>query len=244
MNAKQKLHQAMMTKWTALINQQLESGLPIREWCIKNNQSFHAYNYWKHLIKESMVDSVIPDIVPISPGTGIITSSPSTDIIPTPSSDLIHCDEAPMSPIKEKAFYNCHSLTSIVIPGSVKDIGSGAFKYCSVLEDVTIDEGIISDVYDSFIATPWYFNKYECGNGNYLEKIQKGSVKDYTCVLDKSGTLTISGGTGVLSNEDFGFWNKTDLVKTIIITGDVSNFEWDYGRYFFYILSKCKKNNK
>ncbi len=64
MNAKQKLHQAKMTKWAALINQQLESGLSIREWCIQNNQSFHAYNYWKHLIKKSMVDSVIPDIVP------------------------------------------------------------------------------------------------------------------------------------------------------------------------------------
>ncbi len=72
MNAKQKLHQAMMTKWTALIKQQLESGLPIKKWCIQNSQSFHAYNYWKHLIKESMVDSVIPDIVPISPNIGTV----------------------------------------------------------------------------------------------------------------------------------------------------------------------------
>ncbi len=84
MNAKQKLHQAKMTKWAALIRQQMESGLPIREWCIQNNQSFHAYNYWKHLLKENMIDSVVPDIVPITPSTGIIPSQPSS-IVATPS---------------------------------------------------------------------------------------------------------------------------------------------------------------
>ncbi|MBE5846001.1 MAG: hypothetical protein E7302_17920 [Butyrivibrio sp.] len=88
MNAKQKLHQAKMTKWAALINQQLESGLSIKEWCIQNNQSFHAYNYWKHLIKESMVDSVIPDIVPIISAKEITPSSPSTKVVPTTSLDL------------------------------------------------------------------------------------------------------------------------------------------------------------
>ena len=88
MNAKQKLHQAKMIKWAALINQQLESSLSIREWCIHNNQSFHACNYWKHLIKESMGDSVIPEIVPAVPGKGIILSSPSTEVVPTPSPDL------------------------------------------------------------------------------------------------------------------------------------------------------------
>ncbi len=66
MNAKQKLHQAQLTRWAALIKEQTESGLSIREWCRQNNKSFHAYNYWKHLLKESVVDSVLPDIVPIS----------------------------------------------------------------------------------------------------------------------------------------------------------------------------------
>lgn len=67
MNAKQKIHQANLSKWAALINKQSSSGLPIKEWCSLNNVSFHAYNYWKHQLKENVVDSVLPDIVPLPP---------------------------------------------------------------------------------------------------------------------------------------------------------------------------------
>lgn len=87
MNAKQKLHQAKMTKWADLIRQQMESGLTIREWCIQNNQSFHAYNYWKHILKETIVDSVVPDIVPIIPSAGIVSSQPA-EIVAAPTHDL------------------------------------------------------------------------------------------------------------------------------------------------------------
>ncbi len=65
MNAKQKIHQARLSKWAALIKEQSSSGLTIREWCSRNNVSFHAYNYWKHQLKETVVDSVLPDIVPL-----------------------------------------------------------------------------------------------------------------------------------------------------------------------------------
>ncbi|SEP94720.1 IS66 family insertion sequence element accessory protein TnpA [Butyrivibrio sp. TB] len=66
MNAKQKIYQATMTKWAALIKDQKDSGLTIRQWCDQKNVSFHAYNYWKHILKKSVVDSVMPDIVLIS----------------------------------------------------------------------------------------------------------------------------------------------------------------------------------
>ncbi len=113
-----------MTKWTTLINQQLESGLPIREWCIQNNQSFHAYNYWKHLIKESMVDSVIPDIVPISPDKGIIPSSPSTDIVST-SSDLSNSHISPDLSNSRKVV--AHSSPIIISLGDIRiEVGSSA----------------------------------------------------------------------------------------------------------------------
>jgi hypothetical protein len=65
MNAKQKIHQARLSKWAALIKEQSSSGLTIKEWCLRNNVSFHAYNYWKHQLKETVVDSVLPDIVPL-----------------------------------------------------------------------------------------------------------------------------------------------------------------------------------
>lgn len=37
----------------------------VRQWCEVNHFSFHTYNYWKHLLKEEVVDQVLPDIVPI-----------------------------------------------------------------------------------------------------------------------------------------------------------------------------------
>ena len=65
MNAKQKLHQAHLNEWAARISDQKASGLTIRQWCDQNNVSFHKYNYWKHLLKEEVVDQMLPDIVPL-----------------------------------------------------------------------------------------------------------------------------------------------------------------------------------
>lgn len=67
MNAKQKLHQANLAKWTALFHEQASSGLTVKNWCAQNNISIHKYNYWKRMVKEMYVDSVLPDIVPIAP---------------------------------------------------------------------------------------------------------------------------------------------------------------------------------
>ena len=66
MNAKQKLHQAKLQEWTARFADQKASGLTVRQWCEINHFSFHTYNYWKHLLKEEVVDQALPDIVPLS----------------------------------------------------------------------------------------------------------------------------------------------------------------------------------
>ena len=65
MNAKQKLHQIHLQEWTVRFADQKASGLTVRQWCEQNNLSFHTYNYWKHLLKEEVVDQVLPDIVSI-----------------------------------------------------------------------------------------------------------------------------------------------------------------------------------
>ena len=64
MNARQKLHQVHLQEWTVRFADQKASGLTVRQWCEQNNLSFHTYNYWKHLLKEEVVDQVLPDIVP------------------------------------------------------------------------------------------------------------------------------------------------------------------------------------
>ena len=66
MNAKQKLHQIHLQEWTVRFADQKASGLTVRQWCAQNNLSFHTYNYWKHLLKEEVVEQALPDIVPLS----------------------------------------------------------------------------------------------------------------------------------------------------------------------------------
>lgn len=66
MNARQKLHQIHLQEWTVRFADQKASSLTVRQWCEQNNLSFHTYNYWKHLLKEEVVDQALPDIVPLS----------------------------------------------------------------------------------------------------------------------------------------------------------------------------------
>ena len=66
MNAKQKLHQLHLQEWAGRFAEQKASGLTIRQWCEVNHFSFHTYDYWKHLLKEEVVEQALPDIVPIA----------------------------------------------------------------------------------------------------------------------------------------------------------------------------------
>ena len=66
MNARQKLHQIHLQEWTVRFADQKASGLTVRQWCEQNKLSFHTYNYWKHLLKEEVVDQSLPNIVPLS----------------------------------------------------------------------------------------------------------------------------------------------------------------------------------
>ena len=82
MNARQKLHQIHLQEWTIRFADQKASGLTVRQWCEQNNLSFHTYNYWKHLLKEEVVQQALPDIVPLSlpvlsdPGSSLETTAP------------------------------------------------------------------------------------------------------------------------------------------------------------------------
>ena len=65
MKVNQKLHQAKLAKWAALLQDQASSGLPVKEWCAQNDVTIHAYYYWKRLAKEAYISSIIPEIVPL-----------------------------------------------------------------------------------------------------------------------------------------------------------------------------------
>ena len=74
MNAKQKLHQAHLREWAARFTDQKASGLTIRAWCEQNQISFHKYNYWKHILKEEVIDQTLPDIVPLPLSSSVLPS--------------------------------------------------------------------------------------------------------------------------------------------------------------------------
>lgn len=81
MSAHQKIHQANLSNWATLFKDQSESGLTIKDWCSKNNISIHKFYYWRRLAKESYVDSILPDIVPMS----LPATAPDVDPLPVPT---------------------------------------------------------------------------------------------------------------------------------------------------------------
>lgn len=78
MNAKQKLHQAKLSQWASHFKEQASSGLTVKVWCTQNNISIHTYNYWKHQLKLEYIDSVLPDIVPLTDCLPVPCGSPMT----------------------------------------------------------------------------------------------------------------------------------------------------------------------
>ncbi len=65
MNTSSQIRQAKLAKWAALIKDQSENNLQVKEWCDQNNVTIHAYHYWKHKLKEMAVRSMMPDIAPL-----------------------------------------------------------------------------------------------------------------------------------------------------------------------------------
>ncbi len=64
--------------------------------------------------------------------------------------------------IKDDAFKNCESITSVTIPSSVTSIGAGAFNYCNILQEVHISDvgAWCSFSFDSKYANPLYYAKH------------------------------------------------------------------------------------
>ncbi len=125
MNSKQKIHQACLNKWATLIHDQKESGLSIQKWCEREGISKHAYNYWKHILKEEALKSVdLPDIVPILPTATV--PSPLPAAYPT---DLSHESRDSCYPIPMQSVSVCLGDIRIEIgPNASDDLISGIIK--------------------------------------------------------------------------------------------------------------------
>ena len=80
MNVNQTMHQANLSKWTALFHEQRQSGLTIKDWCSQNNVSVYAFFYWKRIAKETYVQSILPGSVP-QPQSGQFSCLPDTALV-------------------------------------------------------------------------------------------------------------------------------------------------------------------
>lgn len=87
MKATQKLHQSNLSLWVSRFKEQKESGLSIKSWCLENNISIYAFNYWKYLAKEEYVDSILPDIVPIGSSDSFLPVADSNVSLQSPYSE-------------------------------------------------------------------------------------------------------------------------------------------------------------
>lgn len=59
-------------------------------------------------------------------------------------------ENLPVTQIGDSAFYECSSLTGIILPDSITQIGDSAFYHCSALADLSLPNGIIRIGYETF----------------------------------------------------------------------------------------------
>ena len=138
--------------------------------------------------------------------------------------------------IGDSAFCRCTSLNSITIPSSVKSIGEHAFGFFYNLnlntyhgEYTKIDDFIIkgksgseAQRYAEENDFKFIDNDYEFEEENNLIK-ERGTTGDYTWVLYKDGTLTISDEATVDIYREYSSWESLkQIIKTIIINDGVT----------------------
>lgn len=95
MNTTKIIHQTNLNKWADIIRDQQSSSLTVKDWCSQHQVSKDQFYYWKRKLKDTFVESQLPDIIPISSRVPepCCTSCTTDTTFPTLSSVIISIND-------------------------------------------------------------------------------------------------------------------------------------------------------
>ena len=147
----------------------------------------------------------------VSNGEATITGFSGSGDITIPS----EIDGYPVTGIGERAFHHNLSLTSVVIPDSVKTIADFSFMSCHSLESVTLGNGVIDIGLEAFMSCD-HLNNLKLGNS--LKRIGGGAFA--TCKSIEE--VVFPDSVEVIESFSFGYCSS---LKTVRLGEGVSEIE-------------------
>ena len=127
---------------------------------LKSNKCWYKYSETTVTVTADNVTDAISKLSKGGNHTVKVTGAITADIITSIKTALNNnfsayvnldlSDTIGLTSIGNSAFYNCSSLTSVVIPDGVTSIGEYAFRYCSSLTKVIIPDSVTSIGYYAF----------------------------------------------------------------------------------------------
>lgn len=130
-----------------------------------------------------------------------------------------------------EAFWNCGSLTDVVIPDSVKKIADYAFCSCGNLTNIIIPDSVTEVYLNSFRDTKWlsdqadgviYAGKVACGYKGEMPENTEITIKEGITIIgreafeDCTGLSKIILPEGMTAIEQYSFDGCTNLSEIII----------------------------